>query len=70
MCRGTNWLSRFAREYLLPSAAYICITFYFADHEEMDGYIPPPAVAISNKETRGKSPVMPSYRKPPPYVSP
>lgn len=52
------------------STRKFCFILYFSDHEDMDGYIPPPAVAISNKETRGKSPVMPSYRKPPPYVSP
>lgn len=44
--------------------------FTFSDHEDMDEYIPPPAVVVSGKENRGKSPVMPSYRKPPPYVSP
>ncbi|XP_031617660.1 dystroglycan isoform X3 [Contarinia nasturtii] len=38
--------------------------------EELEDYIPPPAVAMSGRESRGKSPVTPSYRKPPPYVSP
>lgn len=36
----------------------------------MEDYIPPPAVVMSGRESRGKSPVTPSYRKPPPYVSP
>ncbi|XP_055323853.1 uncharacterized protein LOC129578779 isoform X4 [Sitodiplosis mosellana] len=40
------------------------------DHEDLEDYIPPPAVAMSGRESRGKSPVTPSYRKPPPYVSP
>lgn len=40
------------------------------DHEDMEDYIPPPAVVMSGRESRGKSPVTPSYRKPPPYVSP
>lgn len=42
----------------------------FADHEDMDEYVPPPAVVMNGRESRGKSPVTPSYRKPPPYVSP
>lgn len=36
----------------------------------MDEYVPPPAVVMNGRESRGKSPVTPSYRKPPPYVSP
>lgn len=40
------------------------------DNEDMDEYVPPPAVVMGGRETRGKSPVTPSYRKPPPYVSP
>ncbi|XP_037036567.1 dystroglycan isoform X3 [Bradysia coprophila] len=40
------------------------------DQEDMDEYVPPPAVVMNGRETRGKSPVTPSYRKPPPYVSP
>lgn len=43
---------------------------YVADHEDMEDYIPPPAVLMTGRESRGKSPVTPSYRKPPPYVSP
>lgn len=42
----------------------------FLDHEDMDEYVPPPAVVMNGRESRGKSPVTPSYRKPPPYVSP
>ncbi|XP_055371649.1 uncharacterized protein LOC129605753 isoform X2 [Condylostylus longicornis] len=37
---------------------------------DCDEYVPPPAVVVGNREIRGKSPVTPSYRKPPPYVSP
>lgn len=44
--------------------------FIHIDHEDLEDYIPPPAVAMSGRESRGKSPVTPSYRKPPPYVSP
>lgn len=40
------------------------------DNEDMDDYVPPPAVMMGGRESRGKSPVTPSYRKPPPYVSP
>ncbi|XP_059609916.1 uncharacterized protein LOC132257147 [Phlebotomus argentipes] len=40
------------------------------DNEDVDEYVPPPAVIIGGRESRGKSPVTPSYRKPPPYVSP
>ncbi|XP_063700769.1 dystroglycan 1 isoform X2 [Culicoides brevitarsis] len=41
------------------------------DDDDMDEYVPPPGVGpIGARETRGKSPVTPSYRKPPPYVSP
>ncbi|XP_052842849.1 uncharacterized protein LOC128256492 isoform X6 [Drosophila gunungcola] len=37
---------------------------------EMDDYVPPPSVVVGGREVRGKSPATPSYRKPPPYVSP
>lgn len=37
---------------------------------DVDEYVPPPAVIVGGREMRGKSPVTPSYRKPPPYVSP
>lgn len=40
------------------------------DSEDVDEYVPPPAVMMGSRESRGKSPVTPSYRKPPPYVSP
>jgi neurexin len=40
------------------------------DNDDMDDYVPPPAVLMGGRESRGKSPVTPSYRKPPPYVSP
>uniref|UniRef100_A0A336M1T5 Dystroglycan 1 n=1 Tax=Culicoides sonorensis TaxID=179676 RepID=A0A336M1T5_CULSO len=41
------------------------------DEDDMDEYVPPPGVGpVSARESRGKSPVTPSYRKPPPYVSP
>lgn len=46
------------------------ISLFILDHEDLEDYIPPPAVAMSGRESRGKSPVTPSYRKPPPYVSP
>lgn len=50
---------------------HLCVRMvYVADHEDMEDYIPPPAVLMSGRESRGKSPVTPSYRKPPPYVSP
>ncbi|XP_030373925.1 uncharacterized protein LOC115623622 isoform X2 [Scaptodrosophila lebanonensis] len=37
---------------------------------DVDEYVPPPAVVVGGREIRGKSPATPSYRKPPPYVSP
>ncbi|KPU76979.1 uncharacterized protein Dana_GF13572, isoform B [Drosophila ananassae] len=37
---------------------------------DVDEYVPPPAVVVGGREVRGKSPATPSYRKPPPYVSP
>uniref|UniRef100_A0A1A9WGL4 Dystroglycan 1 n=1 Tax=Glossina brevipalpis TaxID=37001 RepID=A0A1A9WGL4_9MUSC len=38
---------------------------------DVDEYVPPPAVVMGGgREARGKSPATPSYRKPPPYVSP
>uniref|UniRef100_A0A1I8Q2N2 Dystroglycan 1 n=1 Tax=Stomoxys calcitrans TaxID=35570 RepID=A0A1I8Q2N2_STOCA len=37
---------------------------------DCDEYVPPPAVVVGGREARGKSPATPSYRKPPPYVSP
>ncbi|XP_023037013.1 uncharacterized protein LOC6652385 isoform X3 [Drosophila willistoni] len=37
---------------------------------DVDEYVPPPAVVLGGREARGKSPATPSYRKPPPYVSP
>lgn len=37
---------------------------------DVDEYVPPPAVVVGGREQRGKSPVTPSYRRPPPYVSP
>ncbi|XP_037946048.1 uncharacterized protein LOC119678340 isoform X2 [Teleopsis dalmanni] len=37
---------------------------------DVDEYVPPPAVVVGGREARGKSPATPSYRKPPPYVSP
>ncbi|XP_032586198.1 uncharacterized protein LOC6579411 isoform X2 [Drosophila mojavensis] len=37
---------------------------------DVDEYVPPPAVVLGGREVRGKSPATPSYRKPPPYVSP
>ncbi|XP_055606976.1 uncharacterized protein LOC129754770 isoform X3 [Uranotaenia lowii] len=40
------------------------------DNEDVDEYVPPPAVVMGGRESRGKSPVTPSYRRPPPYVSP
>ncbi|XP_058832010.1 uncharacterized protein LOC131690329 isoform X4 [Topomyia yanbarensis] len=40
------------------------------ENEDVDEYVPPPAVVVGGRETRGKSPVTPSYRRPPPYVSP
>ncbi|XP_049545357.1 uncharacterized protein LOC125957035 isoform X2 [Anopheles darlingi] len=40
------------------------------DNEDVDEYVPPPAVVVGGRESRGKSPVTPSYRRPPPYVSP
>lgn len=47
------------------------IYFLFnTDNDDLDDYVPPPAVIVGGRETRGKSPVTPSYRKPPPYVSP
>lgn len=42
----------------------------FAGDEDMDQYIPPQPVMMGSRESRGKSPVTPSYRRPPPYVSP
>ncbi|KAL5288026.1 DAG1 family protein [Megaselia abdita] len=45
-------------------------------HNNKDGdndvqkYLPPLSGYIGGREQRGKSPVTPSYRKPPPYVSP
>ena len=43
---------------------------FLADEENMDQYIPPQPLLMGSRESRGKSPVTPSYRKPPPYVSP
>lgn len=44
---------------------------YFAgDDDHMDQYIAPQPLLVGSRESRGKSPVTPSYRKPPPYVSP
>ncbi|XP_065087840.1 uncharacterized protein Dg isoform X2 [Ochlerotatus camptorhynchus] len=40
------------------------------DNEDVDEYVPPPAMVMGGRESRGKSPVTPSYRRPPPYVSP
>lgn len=40
------------------------------DHEDVDEYHRPQPISMGNRESRGKSPVTPSYRKPPPYVSP
>ncbi|XP_052873583.1 uncharacterized protein LOC128278897 [Anopheles cruzii] len=40
------------------------------ENEDVDEYVPPPAVIVAGRESRGKSPVTPSYRRPPPYVSP
>ncbi|CRL08566.1 CLUMA_CG021231, isoform A [Clunio marinus] len=40
------------------------------DDDNMDQYIPPQPLLMGSRESRGKSPVTPSYRKPPPYVSP
>nr|XP_029735933.1 uncharacterized protein LOC109420851 isoform X4 [Aedes albopictus] len=40
------------------------------ENEDVDEYVPPPAVVMGGRESRGKSPVTPSYRRPPPYVSP
>jgi neurexin len=40
------------------------------DDDNMDQYIPPQPLMMGSRESRGKSPVTPSYRKPPPYVSP
>ncbi|XP_062708278.1 uncharacterized protein LOC109420851 isoform X4 [Aedes albopictus] len=40
------------------------------ENEDVDEYVPPPAVVMGGREPRGKSPVTPSYRRPPPYVSP
>ncbi|XP_039147843.1 uncharacterized protein LOC6734701 isoform X4 [Drosophila simulans] len=37
---------------------------------DVDDYVPPPSVVVGGREVRGKSPATPSYRKPPPYVSP
>ncbi|XP_037915697.1 uncharacterized protein LOC119654387 isoform X2 [Hermetia illucens] len=42
---------------------------YNSDND-VDEYVPPPAVVVGGREQRGKSPVTPSYRRPPPYVSP
>lgn len=58
----------FPSEFLALMFCFI-ISFH-SDHEDLEDYIPPPAVAMSGRESRGKSPVTPSYRKPPPYVSP
>lgn len=45
--------------------------FILDDNEDLDDYVPPPSVRpMANRESRGKSPVTPSYRRPPPYVSP
>ena len=41
-----------------------------AGDNDVDEYVPPPAVVVGGREVRGKSPATPSYRKPPPYVSP
>ncbi|KAL7046625.1 hypothetical protein ACKWTF_002663 [Chironomus riparius] len=40
------------------------------EDENVDQYIPPQPLLMGSRESRGKSPVTPSYRKPPPYVSP
>ncbi|XP_058457585.1 uncharacterized protein LOC131434652 isoform X2 [Malaya genurostris] len=40
------------------------------ENDDLDEYVPPPAVVVGGRESRGKSPVTPSYRRPPPYVSP
>lgn len=40
------------------------------EDDNMDQYIPPQPLMMGSRESRGKSPVTPSYRKPPPYVSP
>lgn len=44
--------------------------FASGDDDNMDQYIPPQPLLMGSRESRGKSPVTPSYRKPPPYVSP
>lgn len=43
---------------------------FLIDHEDVDEYVPPQPLMMGSRESRGKSPVTPSYRKPPPYVSP
>ncbi|XP_052893873.1 uncharacterized protein LOC128301435 [Anopheles moucheti] len=40
------------------------------ENEDVDEYVPPQPVIVGGRESRGKSPVTPSYRRPPPYVSP
>lgn len=44
--------------------------FLPGDEDNMDQYIPPQPMMMENRGSRGKSPVTPSYRRPPPYVSP
>lgn len=44
--------------------------FRILGDNDVDEYVPPPAVVVGGREARGKSPATPSYRKPPPYVSP
>ncbi|EDO64097.1 AGAP005162-PA [Anopheles gambiae str. PEST] len=45
-------------------------TNHDGDNEDVDEYVPPQPVIVGGRESRGKSPVTPSYRRPPPYVSP
>lgn len=52
---------------------FVCKSKSFSnagDDENVDQYIPPQPLMMGSRESRGKSPVTPSYRKPPPYVSP
>lgn len=44
--------------------------FRLTGDNDVDDYVPPPSVVVGGREVRGKSPATPSYRKPPPYVSP
>lgn len=68
----TEWVKTVSFSGYLMKCLIDWLIEFAGDDDNMDqcNYIPPQPLMMGSRESRGKSPVTPSYRRPPPYVSP